>query len=136
MQYHTCIYMQWSWDWIWKGVGGDDTRWKMSALKFVRSLVIVNHLICFRIFIPPRVYLGIVCFPAKFLSFTSFLLRKIFGWSYDSLICRQDLNQLFLLRILGTRLAYIVNQDSWKSIKYNQIFWEPFLILFVDTLFH
>ena len=48
----------------------------MSALKFVRDLVTVNHLICFRIFIPPRVYLGIVCFPAKFLSFKSFFLRK------------------------------------------------------------
>ena len=77
-----------------------------------------------------------VSFPAKFLFFPIFLLLKIFGWSYDSLICRQDLNQLFLLRILGTRLAYIVNQHSWKSIKYNEIFWEPFLILFEDTIFH
>ena len=76
----------------------------MSALKFVRDLVTVNHLICFRIFIPPRVYSGIVCFPAKFRAFKNLLLQKIFG-CYDSLICRQELNQLFLLEILGTRPA-------------------------------
>ena len=110
MQYHTCIYMQWSWDWIWKGVGGDDTRWKMSALKFVRSLVIVNHLICFRIFIPPRVYSGIVCFPAKFLAFKNFLLQKIFG-CYDSLICRQELNQSLsdLSPIIGNACHLLTN---------------------------
>ena len=84
---------------------GVDRRWKMSALNFVRDLVTVNHLICFRIFIPPGVYSGMVCFPANFLSFKSFL-QKIFG-CYDSLICRHELNQLFLLKILGTRLAFI-----------------------------
>ena len=78
----------------------------MPALKFVRDLVTVNHLICFRIFIPPGVYSGMVCFPANFLSFKSFLLQKIFG-CYDSLICRQELNQLVLLKISGTRLAFI-----------------------------
>ena len=103
--------MHWSWEWIWKGVGGDDRRWKMSALKFVRDLVTVNHLICFRIFIPPRVYLGIVCFPAKFLSFKSFFLRKIFVWCYDSLICRQELNQSLsdLSPIIGNACHLLTN---------------------------
>ena len=101
MQYHMHIYND-------PGNGflkGVDRRWKMSALKFVRDLVTVNHLICFRIFIPPGVYSGMVCFPANFLSFKSFL-QKIFG-CYDSLICRHELNQLFLVKILGTRLAFI-----------------------------